>query len=231
MPIIQPRTRSTLTNRHYALVAESDLIEVARQLITPEIAEEIAVPYSDTVVFPARHIVEVGGSSKQFPGWDGRVLVLSVENQGVCSWGLSLDGGDAGQVVVGGNLPSGVGTVVYATGVADFVAARRWDARLFGKPPLLQAQAIELDEATLRTLRSQFVEGITTFGWPCATNYRFESDTVALMLWACSGQCDWWVSGGSTALAGLLPTLRQLSDLGTSLWSNDAEGARLLGQS
>jgi hypothetical protein len=40
--------------------------------------------------------------ARRFPGWPAPVLVLSDENQGVCSWGVPLDGD--GRVLVGGDL-------------------------------------------------------------------------------------------------------------------------------
>jgi hypothetical protein len=70
--------------------------------------------------------------------------VLSDENQGVCSWGVSSDGD--GEVVVGGDLlDARCATVVYAASAADFIAARRWDHRCLTTGPVLQAQAAELD--------------------------------------------------------------------------------------
>jgi hypothetical protein len=105
------------------------------RLLTAEVAWEIAETFGDQPVYPRRVVVgspaepslRWPGSSRRFPGWPGPVLVLSDENQGVCSWGVPLDG-NSGQVVVGGDLlDAGHATVVYAASIEDFIGARRWD--------------------------------------------------------------------------------------------------------
>jgi hypothetical protein len=50
------------------------------------------------------------------------------------------------------------------------------------------------------------------------------------MLWDGPGQCDWWISAANvTALQATATAVVPLSDLRTSLWSTDPEGAALLG--
>ena len=195
-------------------MSEDDLLRTAAFLLDEPTAHEIAGVYSDEVVFPARVMIEEGGSTTSFPLWGGRVLVLSHENQGVCSWGLSLDGPSAGAVLVGGDLPGAEETTVYASSLAAFVETRRWDGRCLTREPLLQAQAQPLDEGSLRYLQEGFDQGITTRGWPCERNHRFERDELMIMLWACADQCDWWVSGPVDAVRTILADLRRLSDLG-----------------
>jgi hypothetical protein len=75
------------------------------RLLTADVAREIAETFGDQLVYPQRIVVDSPagpslswpGSSRRFPGWPGPVLVLSDENQGVCSWGVPLDG-SSGQV-------------------------------------------------------------------------------------------------------------------------------------
>jgi len=157
------------------------------------------------------------------------VLVLADENQGVCSWGVPLDG-DRGPVLVGGELlDAGNSTVRYAASVEDFIAARRWDRRCLDAGPLLQAQAPELDQASLGHLQSLLSPAVSTAGWPGSRQYRFEGLGVRVLLWSAAGQCDWWISAtGEDSLRAFTAGLLELPGLREALWSNDDAGARLL---
>lgn len=202
------------------------LMDHASSVVTRNVAEEIAGAYSDQAVFPSDVVVLC--DSLEFPAWSTPVLLLSRENQGVCCWGLSLEGEWAGAVVVGGDLPTGHRTVVYTATVDEFVSVRRWDRRLLQTEPRLQAQASPLDGRSMGRLRVGFEERTTTYGWPCPTNYRFERGSTRVMLWACDDQCDWWIAGPEANLRDLLPDLRLLGDLASSMWSNDPVGEQLL---
>ena len=207
------------------------------RLLTADVAEEIARPFGDQIIYPQRIVVDCPagsspappGFSRRFPGWPGPVLVLSDENQGVCSWGVPSGGGE---VVVGGDLlDAGRATVVYAASVADFIAARRWDHRCLGTGLLMQAQAAELDQASLGCLQAKLTPAVTTTGWPGSRQYRFEGSGVQVMLWSQAGQCDWWISAASEApLRQFTASLLDLPGLGQALWSSDQDGERLLSQ-
>lgn len=211
---------------------DEDAVSLAYATLDRNTAEEIATVYSDQVVFPHAVVVERSTDvPSHFPTWNGRVLVIAHENQGVCSWGLSLDGPSSGAVLVGGTLPGGLGTVVYSASLAEYVRARRWDTACLTSEPLLQAQAASLDDTTVAELSRSFrEEGLATYGWPCPVNRRFRRGAVLVMLWICEDQCDWWISGPAPALSRLLPDLRVMSDLRRSLWSNDDAGSRLLAE-
>lgn len=71
---------------------------------------------------------------------------------------------------------------------------------------------------------------MSTHWWPCERNLRFERGSIMLMLWLCEEQSDWCVSGSVTELRAILPYLRELSDLRTSLWSDDERGIQLLAE-
>lgn len=209
--------------------------EVER-LLTRDVAHEIARTFGDNPVYPERIVVdspagssrERPGHERRFPGWPGPVLVLSDENQGVCSWGVPLDG-TSHQVLVGGDLlDAGHATVAYTASVEEFIAARRWDYQCFHLP-LLMAQAAELDQASLGHLQAWFAPAVATAGWPGSRQYRFEDRDMRIMLWSSSGQCDWWVSASNElSLRGLAAGLLGLSNLRSALWSNDDAGARVL---
>ncbi|BCY08108.1 hypothetical protein [Actinoplanes sp. L3-i22] len=181
--------------------------------------EEVAALNGDQPVFPAREVVDRPGDPERwFPGWPGPVLLLSVENQGVCAWGVPLDD-PAPPVLVGG--PAGA-TRVFSPDVASFVEFRRWAASCEWE---FAAQADELDEVTLSHLRRRYRERPGPRGWPGRATFRFEGADVRIMLWDAPGQCDWFVAGaGEAELLNLLP----FADLRTSLYAYDASGAAVL---
>lgn len=196
---------------------------------TAELALELSHPYDDNVVYPGETVVdEPGSEDSPFPGWETPVLVLATENQGVCAWGVPLDGDDNPPVLVGGELDGHEGTVVYAADVAAYVAARRWDRRALSVEPLLQAQAEPVDEETLAHLRSRYDQLPSTSGWPGGTQYRFERAGVRILLWAAGDQCDWWISGDADRLADAAKALLPYSNLREALWSNDQPGQDLV---
>ncbi len=179
-------------------------IERARQTLSEEVATQLSGAYTDNAVYLGRLEIDRAASpQRQFPGWPDDVLIVAVENQGVCSWGVSLAGASRGVVVVGGDLAGGSGTTPYAPDLATYVRTRKWDKECLDSAPLLQAQGAALDERTASFLRSRFSELDPTFGWPCAANYRFETDGVPVMLWSDDEQCDWWISGDEHQLGGL----------------------------
>jgi hypothetical protein len=215
-------------------VDEEELVAALRSVITADVADELAEAYSDQPVFPRRiEIDRPDSGSRLFPGWPTAVLLISVENQGVCAWGVPL-GVDDPPVLVGGELAIGDtwtdGTVEYAPNVAHFVAARRWDQACL-RGLLIQAQATELDPATLDVLRGQVEEVLPTKGHPGAAQHRLQDGTSKLLLWSASGQCDWWISSADAdTLRAVVERLRPFSDLETSMWSDDATGKAVLGQ-
>jgi hypothetical protein len=138
-----------------------DVPAAVGRLLTADVAAEIARTFGDQLVFPQRIVTDSPagsspappGFSRRFPGWPGPVLVLSDENQGVCSWGVPSGGGGEVVVVGGDLLDAGCATVVYAASVADFIAARRWDHRCLSSGPVLQAQGLNWTWLRLATCR------------------------------------------------------------------------------
>lgn len=74
---------------------DEELRSVLARVLHSATADEIAVVYNDQPVYPHDLVIEEPRFGR-FPEWDGSVLVISHENQGVCSWGLSLDGPQTG---------------------------------------------------------------------------------------------------------------------------------------
>jgi len=59
-------------------------------------------PYGDQVVFPHRLLIEdLGEPEGWFSGASWPVLVLLIENQGVCAWGVPLSSDDDPPVLFG----------------------------------------------------------------------------------------------------------------------------------
>jgi hypothetical protein len=204
-------------------------LDALSSLITPEVAAELAGAYTDRPVFPESVVIDrPEDPDRSFPGWPAPVLVISYENQAVCAWGVPLDD-PASPVLVGGWVDNTERTVVHAPDVAGFIAARRWDRACLQREPLLQAQSKPLDDVALSHLRANFDEQPPTFGFPGATQHRFERDGVRVLLWSGTDQCDWWLSAtGPAALGEAVAGLLELSDLRESLWSNDSGGDALL---
>jgi hypothetical protein len=217
------------------LVLVDDLLVPAalRFLVTGDVARELAAVYGDQVVYPERLMVDRPDDDQRlFPGWPTPVLVISIENQGVCAWGVPLGDPDP-PVLVGGDLLDEVGwsarTTEYAPNIEAFVATRRWDQKCLSSQPVLQAQATDIDAETLDLLRRLFDECLPTRGWPGDSQYRFEDRSSKIMLWLAPGQCDWWISSrDKTALREITEPLLHVSDLQHSLWSNDTGGDALL---
>lgn len=207
--------------------------EVER-LITAQVAAETARVFGDQVVYPEQVVVDGPesnwhGTGRMFPRWPGEVVVLSVENQGVCSWGVPL-GRDSCEVLVGGYLLDvGDATVRYAASVTDYIAARRWDEQCLSGAPLLQAQAPELDGASLARLEGLLSPALSTAGWPGSRQYRFGGAGVRVMLWTQRGQCDWWISAASEPqLVAFMAGLIDLPGLRDCLWSTSGAGERII---
>ena len=203
------------------------------RLLTADVAQEIARAFGDRPIYPGRVLIDSPdhpsragpqGPERRFPGWPGPVLVLSDENQGVCSWGVPLDGH---QVLVGG--AGAGGTSAYAASVEEFIAARRWDYQCASSDLCLTAQAAELDHGSLRYLQQRLAATVTTAGWPGLRQYRFERYDQRVMLWSDAGQCDWLIAAASEAsLRALAAEVLGLSNLREVLGADNASSRRLL---
>ena len=205
---------------------------------TADVAAEIAAAFSDQPVYPERIAVDgpapAGpGPGRRFPGWPVPVLVLSVENQGVCSRGVPPGGDGRCPVLAGGELlDAGEATAGYAACVEDFIAARRWDRRCLGTGPVPQAQAPELAWSGLGYLRARLSPAVATAGWPGSRQYRFEGRGVQVLLWSQHGQCDWRIpAAAEESLRAFAAGLLELPGLRDTLWSSDDAGTRLLDES
>ena len=214
-------------------MGEPRIPPLVSSLLTPQVMQEVVKAYDHRVVFPDRvHVEDPTSAESQFVSAESPVLVLTIENQGVCAWGVPLDDGeDDPPVLVGGDLHGDVSPIVFAADVRAFVDAFRWDAQCLDQPFVLQAQAEPLTPAVLAALRALFSEVSSTFGWPCPENHRFELDDARLMLWSCEGQCDWFASAASLASLRTLATkVLSLSDISKAMWTDNADVDAMLAE-
>jgi hypothetical protein len=159
-------------------------------------------------------------------------LVLITENQALCDWVVALESGEDPPVYVVGNLVDGHSVMEWAPSVSAFMSAIAWDVALVPGPedvPMIQAQAAQLEPATLDWLRNEFIEGVETRGWPCTTTQRFRRGRQAIELWNCPGQCEWTIVAQSLQqLEELVTDLMGISNLNATMWSDEPEGEALL---
>lgn len=230
-----PMARSDLAIVTVGQTVAMDIDEVVEHLssvFTHEVATEAAVVFGDQPVFPAEAVIDLPDKTdRRFPGWPSPVLVLSDENQGVCSWGVPI-GQSRVPVLVGGDITEeqSRATVEYAPDVDAFIGARRWDRGCLERSPVIQAQAAPIDGAVTASLRTRYRDILPTTGWPGRQQFRFEDDQgTRILLWVQSQQCDWWISARSRAqLKSVIIELADLSNLRVALWSNDQGGDDLL---
>ena len=201
--------------------------------LTPDLAREVAAVYQDKVVYPDRIVVDTPEDlDRLFPRWPGPVLHIMTENQGVCLWGVPLDGSDPVVVVTAdawvGALWQAT-TLVHAPDIEHFIASRRWDRVCLRRAPHLWAQADKLDAESLAYLRGRFEEVLPTTGFPAPTTYRFQDGTSTVMLWSSEYGCEWRISSSDlAALEGLTRDLLRLSNLRQELWCGHEAGEALL---
>jgi hypothetical protein len=158
----------------------------------------------------------------------GDSLIFRHENQGVCAWAVRLNGSDDPPVVVD-----------YCTGFtecrpcantfSDYVYSCVWDWGLVLNHATIQAQNPPISDEALSFLRRDFTAELETNGWPGEIQYRFSSPDQRILVWAAKDQADWWLAGDSDdALCRLVRSLRDVDELGRSLWSSDAAGESVL---
>jgi hypothetical protein len=175
------------------------------------------------------------------------LLVVMIENQGVCTWAVKLDGSDDPAVVVevdsrrSGATPSEVRWEPCAVSFSTFMYCRAWDegCSLTDKPDKLVmafAQDKALAPGDLEFLQSHFSEGPRTHGHPRATNYRFFTGNSAILIWdqgdyERGGAADWWLAASSDeALLDVLHKVWHCGSLRETLYANDPHSQAVLDQ-
>ena len=160
--------------------------------------------------------------------WNARMLLpFKYENQGVCMWSLLFDGSDDPPVYV--NVDDN-GWQIQAATFSDYIYSCVWDyAIVFAKAALVQAQNDRITEQAIHALRANFIEQLQTHGWPGSTQYRFERDRQAILIWSGESQADWFVADDNAAsLHAAVKMVWQLDTVGDSFYSVSEIGKTVL---
>jgi hypothetical protein len=132
-------------------------------------------------------------------GWEDydplrdKLLPFMIENQGVCTWAITLGDAEDPPVFVEVDSGSPPKWELTARTFTEWLTCQVEDTLLINSA-VFAAQAPGLNSAGLTFLRSNFIEGCKTFAWPGAINYRFSNARSRLLLWNGEKQCDWWIS-------------------------------------
>jgi hypothetical protein len=158
-----------------------------------------------------------------------RLLPFKVENQGVCTWSIALDGSDDPPVYVDVDT-DGAERQVQATKFSAYIYACVWDYFfVFDQPGLVQAQNEPLSAKALTHLREGFREQSPTFGWPGNTQHRFALDGQAVLIWAGEDQADWFVGAhDAKSLEAALRAVWSADNVGSSLYDCNEIGKAVL---
>jgi hypothetical protein len=173
-----------------------------------------------------------GGSGRRDFVGEG-LLVIRIENQGVCHWAVPLDDGDDPRVLVEvDSPPDRLAWQLHAPSFSEYVFTLAWDRLAFGLPDGLAAQDEPLGQQDLALLEQRFVQRPSTYAWPGRVNYRFERGDQRVVVWNADGfdhddpraefggQADWWLHAGTAAsLASLARELRGCGGLATRLYA------------
>ncbi len=121
------------------------------------------------------------------------VLPFMVENQGVCTWAIRLQGADDPEVLVEVDSGEPPEWQPAAPTFSEWLNCQVHDHILVQRA-LFAAQAEPLTTAMLADLERTFSVGPRTYGWPTPVVHRFSNSAGAILLWAGDDQCDWWVA-------------------------------------
>jgi hypothetical protein len=147
----------------------------------------------------------------QHSALDAALLPFMVENQGVCTWAVRLNGADDPEVLVevdSGDPPE------WQPAASTFSAWLNCQVNdhMLTQRALFTAQAEPLAPATLAELERTFSVGPRTYGWPAPVVHRFSIPSGSILLWAADDQCDWWIApsslGNARELLEALPLSR-----------------------
>ena len=119
------------------------------------------------------------------------VVIVQHENQGVCRWGVLLDGSEDPPVLVEpysgfGRVETGAAWRLYSERFSSFVYTRIWDwSSPFGDESACHLEAWDqpLSAIGLAYLQQRFMEAPRTYGWPALTTYRFAVNDMRLLIW------------------------------------------------
>jgi len=158
-----------------------------------------------------------------------RLIPFREENQGVCNWAIALDDSEDPPIYVEVDS-GGKDWQLLAPTFSDYVFSCVWDYRMiFFNPALVQAQNQPLTESAVKALRRDFRPRVMTQGWPGSTQFRFQSDSGAILIWASENQADWFVASPDPAsLESILRNIWEIDHVGDWLYETSQMGKIIL---
>jgi len=164
--------------------------------------------------------------------WHSKTLLpIRNENQGVCTWGVELDGSDDPPVRVDVDM-DGREWWLQAPSFSKYVFSCVWDyVKVFQQSAVVAAQNDELSQTAIHKLGTLFEAELTTHSWPGHTQYRFHRKDHSVLIWDSEGQADWYVAAANLAsLQDALESVWKVDSVGESLYGLDDVGREALEQ-
>ena len=160
---------------------------------------------------------------------DENFLPFLIENQGVCTWAIHLDGQDNPPVYV--EVDSGLPPVWQpcADSFSQWVFCLVHDKLIFNRASF-GAQAEPLSKKDEVFLFTKFRIGLKTYSWPGNINYRLHGQYGDLIIWAGSKQADWFLAPHPGGESKLLTQLWACGNLAHSLYGFDSDAQQYLQQ-
>ena len=200
--------------------SKGPLISFARtvMMMRPLSIDELGEPYLNWY----------GGGKRNF--LEQQLVVFMGENQGVCNWAFRLDGNPDPEVVVEVDTAPNDEWLPCADRFSTFVYCQIWDHRRGCASAIVAAQELEFPELDLQFLKSNFVQHPSTYGWPGRSNYRFEDQDGAILIWDSEEQgADWFASARTPAsLHAVLSRIWHCGNLAETMYSVTPEAANIL---
>jgi len=196
----------------YTLEGSVELLRTYSNSDNPVPLEELGRPVDDWYESGPRNLVA------------DSLLWFMWENQGVCNWAVRLDGTADPPVVV--ERDSGPHEVWQpaADSFSDFVFCQIWDFQPAGARCGAGERGLAAND--LEFLRRTFTAGVTTYGWPGATNYRFHTPWGRILIWHSPDGGTYWnlVANSGDELQELIRAVSCCANLRDGLEGCDEAG-------
>jgi hypothetical protein len=117
-----------------------------------------------------------------------------------------------------------------ASTFSEYVFSCVWDYRMiFFQPAFVQAQNRVLSDFAVKALKGCFRQQVETNGWPGSTQFRFQNDQGAILIWVSEKQADWFIAApDSVSLETILRSVWELDRVGDSLYETSRIGKAVL---
>lgn len=128
-----------------------------------------------------------------------KLVVVLIENQGVCWWGFELDAGDDPPVYVDLDPPPHK-LFVYSPSFSEFTFVRVFDHEGFWDSERFSLDTFgPVTAGDLEFLKRRYSQQPSFKGWPGTDTYRFLSEFGRITIWQSKEQADWTLSAKTPA--------------------------------